>query len=230
MSHSITIQKLARLFLFFLLCFAVRPADVKPGSVKGRWPIKTSLPEGTDVTQTGTLVALSDLLALPPAADSMTEQFETVRYPKTAGANYAEGQIVRTRGYLRLVAGENDGDYHIQISETPDTFDNSLVVEVPKDDPVFIANAPDLIPVAKSVRAWVITSLKLTRDPLGLTIPMRNPPYVEVTGQLFFDAAHEADTKGGKYRGKDINGKQLPSKTVWEIHPITRIAFAPVPK
>jgi len=225
-------RKCAPLLILFAAAVAVplRSGDVKPGSEKARWPIKTSVPDGTSLTKPGTLVTLSDLLALDAAADSMKKEFDDTRYPQTSGAKYAEGQIIRTRGYLRLVAGENDGDYHIQISETPDTFDNCLVVEVPKDDELFIAKSPDLIPLAKGVREWVMTSLKLTKDPVGHTIIMQHPTYVEVTGQLFFDAEHQAGMAKGVFRGKSIAGKQLPSKTSWEIHPIVKMAFAPVPK
>jgi hypothetical protein len=208
----------------------LRSADVKPGSDKARWPIKTSLPGGTNLTAAGTLVALPDLLSLQPAGDSMTKDFETVRYPKTSGAKFTEGQIVRTRGYLRLIAGEDDGDYHIQISDTADTFDNCLVVEVPKDDATFIARAPDLVPLAKTVRDWVMSSLKLTKDPLGRTVVMQHATYVEVTGQLFFDAEHQAAMSKDVFRGKSIAGKQLPSKTSWELHPVIKMAFAPAPK
>jgi hypothetical protein len=59
---------------------------------------------------------------------------------------------------------------------------------------------------------------------------MQRPPFVQVTGQLFFDDAHVAQTAKGDYRGKSINKKQLPSKTVWEIHPITQLIFAAIPK
>jgi hypothetical protein len=204
--------------------------DVKPGSDKARWPVKTSVPDGTDLSKAGTLIDLADLLSMQPAAEHMTKDFESVRYPKAGGARYAEGQIVRTRGYLRLIAGEDDGDYHMQLSTTPDTFDNCLVVEVPNDDKTFIARSPDLIPLAKSVRDWVATGLKLTKDPLGRILVMQKPPYVEVTGQLFFDAEHQAAMGKGDFRGKSINGKQLPSKTSWELHPVIKMAFAPVPK
>jgi hypothetical protein len=225
-------RKTVPLLIVFAAAIALplRSGDVKPGSDKARWPIKTSLPDGTDPAKAGTLIDLSDLLSLQPAADRMTKDFESARYPKTSGAKYAEGQIVRTRGYLRLVAGEGDGDYHIQISTTADTFDDCLVVEVPNDDKTFIAKAPELIPLAKTVRAWVTNSLKLTKDPQGRILVMQRPPYVEVTGQLFFDAEHQAAMGKGEYRGKSIKGKQLPSKTSWELHPVIKMAFAPAPK
>jgi hypothetical protein len=128
------------------------------------------------------------------------------------------------------VAGEPDGDYHIEISETPDTFDNCLVVEVPKDDPAFVTNSPDVLAAARVVRDFVKARLLTGADPTGKVLIMQRPPFVQVTGQLFFDDAHVAQTAKGDYRGKSINKKQLPSKTVWEIHPITQLIFAAIPK
>ena len=66
-------------------------------------------------------------------------------------------------------------------------------------------------------------------DPTGHILIIKGPAYVEVTGQLFFDSEHQAGMAKGVFRGKSIKGKQLPSKTSWEIHPITNIVFAPRP-
>jgi hypothetical protein len=201
---------------------------VTPG--KERWPIKTSIPVGADLNKPGLLIPLTDFFALPnpPGVKDSDARYQSARIPQAQGMMVAEGQIVRTKGYVRLVAGESDGDYHIQISETPDTFDNSLVVEVPKDDREFVANSPEALAAAKLVRGFVRTQLSAGADPTGRVFIMRHPPFVEVTGQLFFDDAHVAQTEKSMYRGKSINKRQLPSKTVWEIHPVTKIAFAPL--
>jgi hypothetical protein len=204
-------------------------AELKPGSVKARWPIKTSLPADANLAKPGSLISLSDFLALTAAAEHATTDFEKVRYPKAAGAKFGEGQIVRTRGFLRIVAGEDDGDYHLQISDTNDTFDNSLVVEVPKDDPVFVESGKTVIDAAKAVRTFVMARISNGVDPTGHILVIKGPAYVEVTGQLFFDSEHQAGMAKGVFRGKSIKGKQLPSKTSWEIHPITNIVFAPRP-
>ncbi len=216
-----------------LLLFQLVPAAQKPVSPgKERWPIKTSVVEGTELQRPGTLIPLTDFLALPepPGVRDNDPRYQSARIPKPDGAKFAEGQIVRTRGYIRLVAGEPDGDYHMQLSETPDTFDNSLVVEVPKDDLAFIANSPEVLAAAKTVRAFVTARLLKGGDPTGRVMVIQHPTYVEVAGQLFFDDAHVAQTAQGKYRGKSINKRQLPSKTVWEIHPVTSMTFAPAPK
>jgi hypothetical protein len=214
----------AQLLLLPLLWSA---APVKPGSIVARWPIKTSVKSPGDLNETGMMLALTDFLALPPAAGKMSKTFESALFPKTPGAKFSEGDIVRTRGYIRLVAGESDGDYHMQLTTTPDTFDNCLVVEVPKDDPEFVHD-PGVSAAAKSVRDFVMTQLK-TGDPTGRIVVIVNPTYVEITGQLFFDAEHQAAMAKNIFRGKSIHGKQLPSKTSWEVHPIIKISFAPKP-
>lgn len=47
---------------------------------------------------------------------------------------------------------------------------------------------------------------------------MQRPPFVTVTGQLFYDDAHV----GTEPRGK----KGCKAESLWEIHPITAIVFA----
>jgi len=42
---------------------------------------------------------------------------------------------------------------------------------------------------------------------------------------LFYDDAHTYEKDGGTGRGK----KGLKSKTLWELHPVTAMAFAPKP-
>jgi len=208
------------------------PKEDKPGTA--RWPIKTSVPADAKLDKPGVLVQLQDFLMLAPAAEHASDDFQTVLYPQVKGAKFREGQLVRTRGFMRVVAGEDDGDYHIQISETNDTFENCLIVEVPKDDAAFVKNSPALLDAAKAVRSFIMMRITNGQDPDGRIMTIKGPAYVEVTGQLFFDAEHQAGMAKNQFRGKSIgtgaNRKQLPSKTSWEIHPITKIVFAPRPQ
>jgi hypothetical protein len=64
-----------RYLLIALLAFTLAPAAGKepsPGSEKSRWPIKTSVPEGTDPSKPGKLIKLDDFLTMKPAASSLT--------------------------------------------------------------------------------------------------------------------------------------------------------------
>jgi hypothetical protein len=106
-------------------------------------------------------------------------------------------------------------------------------VEVPKDDPIFVRNSTVLVDAAKAVRNFLMARITRGQDPNGRVLTIIGPAYVEVTGQLFFDSEHQAAMAKNIFRGKTIgtgaNRRQLPSKTSWEIHPITKIEFAPRP-
>src|SRR5258708_4805635 len=94
------------IFLLAFLLPALGPATevLKPGSLKARWPIKTSVPAQTDLKKPGALLPLADFLALPAAAEHMSAAFESALFPRTPGAKFGDGDIVRTRGYVRVVA------------------------------------------------------------------------------------------------------------------------------
>jgi hypothetical protein len=47
---------------------------------------------------------------------------------------------------------------------------------------------------------------------------MRRPPFVAVTGQLFYDDAHVGDPPRGK--------KGCSAETLWGVHPITNLKCA----
>jgi hypothetical protein len=149
-------------------------------------------------------------------------RFETKLIPASMTKGQpAEGSFVTVTGYLRLVALEDDGDYHIQLSASPTDMD-CIIVEVPKDDEAFVKDAT-LRDKAAGVRAFVRKNLlhNADQEPTASGNLMAHPPFVRVTGQLFFDDAHVGDQPRGK--------KKMKASTLWELHPVTSIAFAPVP-
>jgi hypothetical protein len=122
-----------------------------------------------------------------------------------------------------LVAGESDGDYHIQISNSQASGDDCVVVEVPRPEETFVASAP-LREAAATVRAFIRSNLlhDPNQEPGEAGRVMVHPPFVRVTGALFFDDAHVGDRPRGK--------RQMKATTLWELHPVTVLAFAPVPR
>jgi hypothetical protein len=216
------------------LAAAVGTAEAKtphPGQV--RWPIKTSLGAGADPShpRSVTLAKLIDL-PKPPGVSKDDARFQDERIP-TAVQGLHDGDIVAVEGWLHIVAGEDDGDYHIQISQSAETGDPCFIVEVPKDDAEFVASDETVRSTAGTVRGWVRTELLKGKEP-GAANAMQHPPFVRVVGQLFFDDAHVG--KAGKpddVRGKHparagVHGGQATS--LWEIHPITGLDFAAAPK
>ena len=205
------------LFLGFL---AAAAEPTHPGTE--RWVIKISVPDGTNFSKPGTIL-LADLLAMPdaPGVKHNDPRYEAARIPADSGDKYKEGELLTTTGWLWLVAAETDGDYHIQISGSAQSGDHCVVVEVPNPDPEYTKSA-DLRPMFEAVRTFIKTKLLAGKDPAQGGSVMQHPTYVTVTGALFYDDAHVGDQPRGK--------KGMKAATLWELHPVTAIAFAPTPK
>ena len=206
------------LLLALLWLSPVAAEEIKPGFA--RWPIKTSISMSIPEHD----IELSALLALldPPGARHSNPAHQSTLYPRGENAlGLGEGDIVTIRGWLHLVGREPDGDYHIQISASPTTGDHCLIVEVPLDDARFVAS-PDLRRAARLVRGFIRTQLLRGKQPSQNGSVMITPAFVEVTGQLFFDDPHV----GMDPRGK----KNMKAASLWELHPVTAIRFAPTRK
>jgi hypothetical protein len=196
---------------------------LKPGTE--RWPIKTSLPPGAK-TQSMTL---ADALALPPLTN-VAKDDPAYQGKRITDQPVKEDKLVTISGWLYLVAFEaDDCDFHIQISPQPRTSanpptkdDNCIIVEVPSGQ-----YATEISAQVEGVRQWVIDNLLGKAAPkIGTVHVMQHPVYVTVTGALFYDDAHVYEKDGSTGRGK----KGMESKTLWELHPVTSMAFAPKPK
>jgi len=189
--------------------------------------VKTTLPAGAPTVKMTLTDALSDA-KLPPLTSVRTND---ARYQsnRILDQPVKENKLVTVSGWLYLVAFESDDcDFHIQLSTQPRTLtdpatadDNCMIVEVPSGEYATTISAK-----VETVRDWVVANLLHNTDPaIGSVHVMQNPVYVTVTGALFYDDDHvyKADHTTG--RGK----KGMASKTLWEVHPITSIAFAPKP-
>jgi hypothetical protein len=209
-----------RTFLFVAVLTAASGAAWSQGVE--RWPVKTSVPDGTNFSKAAQ-VALTDLLALPdaPGVGHDDAKYQSARIPAKAGDKFSEGQLLTTTGWLHLVAGETDGDYHIQISDSDSTGDHCLIVEVPNPDPKFTASA-DLQPKFAAVRDLIKTKMLAGKDPSVGGSVLQHPVYVTVSGILFYDDSHVGDPPRGK--------KGMHAATLWELHPVTAITFAPKPQ
>ena len=109
-----------------------------------RWTVKTSLPNNPGKART---VALADLLSfgepdVNPKVTKNDARFQKARIPPFPNSlNISEGELITTTGWLHLVAGESDGDYHIQISASPTDGNHCLIIEVPCPDPGYVPTA-----------------------------------------------------------------------------------------
>ena len=205
--------------LISLICLSVcgaQTTQLNPGIA--RWNIKTSLPKKTNRVT----IPLTELLSLDnPIGSYSSKEYGNKRFPNTVQRGLKEGDIVTTRGYLHLIALENDnvhhrdGDYHIQIRTTPEWKDSCLIVEVPYPNERFVKDEK-LREKVRVVREFIKEKFLRGKEP-GAGNVMDHKMYVEISGQLFFDASHLK----GNPRGK----KGMKSYTCWEIHPVTAIKF-----
>ena len=140
---------------------------------------------GPDGKSKARYVPLTDLLALENATDVTRNQkiYQDKRIPGKVHGDFQEGQLISTTGYLHLVAGEDDGDYHIQISATAESGDHCLIVEVPFWDEKFVKTEA-LRPQFEVVRTFLKEKTLARKDPSANGSVMRRPPYVRVTGVL----------------------------------------------
>lgn len=193
----------------------VQARDIKPGVE--RWAVKTAAP----VTATARSADLASLLALANAPDVVKNdsRFDTARITAPIDG-LREGELIQTTGWVHLVAFESDGDYHVQISGDASDGNNCLIVEVPKDDPQYTTDA-SVRAAAASVRAWFREKLLKGKEPSAGGSVMAHPPYVKVQGALFYDDAHVGDLPRGK--------KGMKAATLWELHSVVAIQFAPAP-
>jgi hypothetical protein len=208
------------LLLMFVM-FGTSPAQQHLAPGVERWAVKTSLlPHPKKHT-----VSIDELLSLPNPIDKESAQFDTSRIPNAVGSHsLKEGQIITTTAWLHLVALEDDskthrdGDYHIQIRNSPEWADSCLVIEVPFPD--FVTDAK-LAQQCGDVRQFIKDKILNGKEPGTKGNKLDHAVYVTVKGQLFFDAPHLK----GSPRGK----RNMKSYTPWELHPIISIKFAPKP-
>lgn len=222
---------MVRPYVVFLLLVSteLRAECTEPGIA--RWAIKSSVASITALQHPRKidLQYLRDL-SDPPDVTNNDARYREHRIPAFDNpANLQEGDIVSVEAWLYLVATEgNDCEYHIQISDSASSGNHCVIVEVPRAHQVSVPVAT-LRSRVKTVRDFVKTRLLNGQEPgesgnlMGGSHwkPGYVPPYVRVTGQLFFDSWH----LGSPPRGK----KGMKCETLWEIHPITAMVFAPKP-
>lgn len=178
---------------------------------KERWQIKTAM-----VPTTNHDIDLHALLTLesPPGVTHNDARYQAMNIPTfTNSLGLNEGDTVTTIGYLRLVAYESDGDFHIQLTINSDSKDNCLIVELP--DPRYVPTAyKDRV---SKMRALLVRLVG--RQPSASGSVFKKPQLISITGVLFYDDAHVKHDGSPELRGK----RGILSHTLWELHPLWAI-------
>jgi len=198
---------------------------LKPGTLRARWPIKTSEPANGPSHPKD--VKLADLLALGdiPGVAAQDPNFQSKRIPTPVNGLH-EGDIIRTKGWVHVIAMDDDGDYHLQVSDSPTSGNHCFIVELPMDKAAFEKDA-SLRALSAKLRPFLRDTLlhDVNRQPSAGGNWMKGQAYMSITGQLFFDDWHV----GGAARGVSPNGHVGKAATLWEIHPVTDIRFTKKP-
>ena len=198
---------------FVFIASAQKPKGMKPGVE--RWPIKTTAHHLNETPQDVTFaqfIALAD----PPGVTRNDPRYQDSFIPAFQNSlNLREGDMVRVSGWLHLVAYETDGDFHIQISNSPASGDSCIIVEVPY--PTYVKTAAKLKKLCSAVRTEIKTDMLANKDPSTSGTVLKEAVHVTVAGQLFFDDSHVGDKRRGK--------KGMKAATLWEVHPMTSLVL-----
>lgn len=183
---------------------------------ESRESIKSSLPAGADLNQARSLT-LMDLGTLPepPGVQKNDPRYEDARIPAFPNPlSLKEGDVVTVSGWLHVVRSMGDGDYNLRFSSQRDSADHYIVSEIPDGD-----DAPKrLQPVIEDAREFVKTKVLDGKDPSKQGTTLKDPVYVQITGQLYFN-----DANPGNPPRPDAQGLQRSS--YWEIHPGLKLAI-----
>jgi hypothetical protein len=194
----------------FCISLSIHGCSREGAADSARISIKTSLPIGADVTQ-ATGISFADIAAMPEPPDVRRNdpRYQKARIPAFPNPlNLKEGDVITVAGYLHRVTYMGDGDYNLRISASPDSADNYIVSEIPDDDDV----PRNLRPMVISARDFLKSKVLSGKEPSRVGTILDNPPYVEITGQLYF-----SDSNVGKTTQADSLGMHRASS--WQVHP-----------
>jgi hypothetical protein len=184
-----------------------------------RWTVKTMAPHSRVVKHAFTAVELGAFPA-PPNIDQPHEKNKDSRYTEALADGLHEGDYVSVKGWVQLIkTAPDDCDYHIQITPDKAGTTGTIILEIPAPDPQHVTNATLRTQLQKT-RDGIKRQLRLTKEPGGGN-HIDGRAYMEFRGALFFDGYH--------YPNCDGRGTGTKAVTCWEIHPVTKTAFAVKP-
>jgi hypothetical protein len=180
----------------------------------------------TSIARNGAVVAppksyanLHTLLVSLPKDSAMRAKYPALRqhvakWPKTRLPEETRNVQIRSCWIVSAkheAGADGDRDFHVVISNSPTNFKEVMNAEVSALPKPKNADSAQL----RNLRA---AFLGLATNPPGSAFAHLNPPkHVLIEGSLYFDGDHNAggDSDPGPARAKP--------KSVWEIHPVTRI-------
>ncbi|HUJ31338.1 MAG TPA: hypothetical protein VLY23_08670 [Candidatus Acidoferrum sp.] len=207
-------------FLIAVVCVAILQGCSREAG-ETRVAIKTSLPSGADAAHPRAL-SFADVASIPdpPGVQSKDSRYDKARIPAFPNPfGVKEGDVVSLRAWLQVATYMGDGDYNLKVTFSAASRDHYIVCEIPDEDDVA---DPALQKMVDSARNFVKTNVLGGHDPSRQGTVLSDPPYVEVSGQLFF-----SDYSVGSAPTADRQG--FTRATNWQVHPLLTISAAPKP-
>jgi hypothetical protein len=136
-------------------------------------------------------------------------------------------------GYIAFFKHEDDGDYHVVLTDTKDAAvqggqGGSMVVELPDPDCFggHSGKGPQTSQLGQQLAEAKADFEKATSGLNGAKLTPAQRPHVRVTGVAFFDFDHGQTGRSKPHPMPDANGQpMLKQQKVIELHPITQITF-----
>lgn len=158
---------------------------------------------------------LKNLIKSLPAESVMTSHQPPIKTTATSNRVKEEKRNIQVKAFIYAASRENDNDFHLIIGRSPDlTPEMYMTMELSGLPPANSAAFAKLKAARDAYKAFFGNNLP------GTTYDFYNPPIpVTIEGSLFFDMTHATGQRPGPQSLKS----RMP--TIWEVHPITKIAF-----
>ena len=125
-----------------------------------------------------------------------------------------EKRNVRVRAFLYAASREADNDFHFIVGSEPGSHPTYMNMELSGLPSAGNASFARIQATRNAYKTFVAGHLP------GVGYHHYDPPIpIEVEGSLFFDITHA--------HGEHPGPKKIRPKTIWEVHPISKITFEP---
>lgn len=156
-------------------------------------------------------------LSISSADSTMASLHPPITTTATSNRVAKEKRNIRLKAFLYAASHEADNDFHLIIGRDPANLPEMyMTMELSGLPPTTAKSFAKLNAARNAYKGFFSTNLP------GMTYDFYHPPIpIAVEGSLFFDMTHAT----GQRPGPPSLKSRMP--TIWEVHPITGIAFEP---
>jgi hypothetical protein len=167
-------------------------------------------------------VRLNDLIALEDSPERGKHALRAPTpqaSPRSMGSDVQAGDLLLFAGWIHRVSRGPDSTYYLQVSPSPKARAPGLIAVVPPPDQA--SDSPAVRAQLQTVHAFVTQRLLRQQKASPRGSAMKNPVFVQLTGQLSHPGASIDEPSRGK-RSRDAAAR-------WEVHPVLEVRFVKPP-